>query len=194
MIIIDDKIVSNDVLEKQFVCDLVKCKGACCVQGDGGAPLEESEKALLPEIYDEVKPYLTDEGIATIEEKGFFTKDETDGVYVTPLRDSDTACAYVNFDDNGITYCGIEKAFEAGKIPFQKPVSCHLYPIRTTKYADFEAVNYEKWEICSPACKLGDHLKVPVYQFLKTPLIRKFGEEFYTALEATAKHEKPTGE
>jgi len=194
MIIIDDKIVSNDVLEKQFVCDLSKCKGACCVQGDGGAPLEDEERELLPKIYDEVKPYLSEEGIATIEEKGFSVFNKAENEWATPLRNSDTACVYVNFDENGITYCGIEKAYEAGKIPFQKPVSCHLYPIRTTKYADFEAVNYEKWSICSDACSLGKQLKVPVYKFLKAPLIRKYGEEFYSALEATADRKNPSQE
>lgn len=189
MIIIDDKIISDDVLEKQFVCDLAKCKGACCVKGDGGAPLEKHEKELLPEIYEHVKPFLSEEGIKAIEQKGFSTFDKEENVWATPLRNSDTACVYVNFDDNGITYCGIEKAFEAGKIDFQKPVSCHLYPIRITKHTTFEAVNYEKWDICAAACKLGEHLQVPVYQFLKAPLIRKYGEGFYAALEATAQHQ-----
>ncbi|MBX2845770.1 MAG: DUF3109 family protein [Saprospiraceae bacterium] len=188
MIVIDDKIVSADVLSKQFVCDLQRCKGACCVQGDGGAPLEAHERALLPEIYPHVAEYLSEEGKETIASNGFFTHDETENVYATPLRPSDSACAYVNFDENGITYCGIEKAYEAGKITFQKPVSCHLYPIRVTKYDGFEAVNYESWDICAPACSLGQSLQVPVYRFLQGPLIRKYGEEFYAALDAAAHH------
>lgn len=188
MIIIDDKIISDNLRDKFFVCDLEKCKGACCVQGDGGAPLTEDEVALLPEIYEKVKPYLTEEGITTIEQHGFTNQEKGEEYLATPLRPSDSACAYVNFDENGITYCGIEKAYLDGKIQFQKPVSCHLYPVRIKEHNDFDAVNYDEWEICNPACSLGEELGIPVYQFVKTPLIRKYGQEFFDALEATIQH------
>ena len=188
MIIIDDKIISDNLRDKFFVCDLEKCKGACCVQGDGGAPLTDEEVALLPEIYEKVKPYLTEEGITTIEQQGFTNQEKGEKYLATPLRPSDSACAYVNFDENGITYCGIEKAYLDGKIQFQKPVSCHLYPVRIKEHNDFDAVNYDEWEICNPACSLGEELGIPVYQFVKTPLIRKYGQEFFDALEATIQH------
>lgn len=189
MIVIGDVIISEDVKNKHFVCNLEKCKGACCVQGDGGAPLTAEEVAILPEIYEEVKPYLTEEGIATIEKHGFTNQEEGEDYLATPLRPSDSACVYVNWGEDGTTYCGIEKAFLDGKIDFQKPVSCHLYPIRVKEHADFTAVNYHEWEeICSPACDFGKQLGVPLYQFVKTPLIRRFGEDFYGALEATIAH------
>lgn len=188
MIVIDNKVISDDLGDKFFVCDLEKCKGACCVQGDGGAPLSEEEVSLLPTIYEKVKPYLTEEGKQTIEEKGFTNQEPGEEYRSTPLRPSDSACAYVNFDENGITYCGIEKAYLDGKINFQKPISCHLYPVRIKEHKDFHAINYDQWEICSPACKLGKDLGIPVYQFVKTPLIRKYGKEFFAALEATMQH------
>ena len=188
MIVIDDKIISDDVRKRFFVCTLEKCKGACCVQGEGGAPLTDEEVELLPKIYEHVKPYMTEEGIATVEKVGFTNQEEGEDYLATPLRPSDSACAYVNFDENGITYCGIERAYLDGKIEFQKPVSCHLYPIRVKEYEEFDAVNYDQWEICNPACSFGEQLGVPLYQFVKTPLIRKYGEECYYALEATIKH------
>lgn len=188
MIIIDDKIISDDLRDKFFVCNLEQCKGACCVQGDGGAPLTNEEVELLPKIYDKVKPYLSQEGIDAIETQGFTNQEEGEEYLATPLRPSDNACAYVNFDENGITYCGIEKAFLDGKIEFQKPLSCHLYPVRIQEHKDFDAVNYERWEICNPACTLGEQLGIPVYQFVKTPLIRKYGQDFFDTLEATIAH------
>lgn len=188
MIVIDDKIISDDLREQFFVCHIEKCKGACCVQGEGGAPLTEEEVMILPKIYEKVKPYLTEEGIAKIERDGFTNQEEGEDYLATPLRESDGACAYVNFTKDGTTYCGIEKAFLANEIDFQKPVSCHLYPVRITEHKDFHAINYDRWDICSPACSFGKKLGVPLYQFVKVPLIRKYGREFFDALEATIQH------
>ncbi|PIY08920.1 MAG: DUF3109 domain-containing protein [Flexibacter sp. CG_4_10_14_3_um_filter_32_15] len=181
MIPIKNTLVSDNVALTQFVCNLSKCKGACCVEGEMGAPLEDNERHILEDIYEDVKPFLTEEGIEAIEKNGKYVLDE-DNEFSTTLIERNTACAYVTYDEKGITKCGIEKAFEAGKIDYQKPISCHLYPIRITKYASFDAVNYDEWEICSPACSLGKELKVPVYKFLKTPLIRKYGTEWYDEL------------
>jgi len=184
MIPIGNTIVSDEVIKEKFVCDLSKCKGACCVEGESGAPLEEEELEILEKIYDDVKPYLTKEGITAIEKKGYYHKD-SDGDWVTPLVKAKGACAYTIFE-NGIAQCGIEKAYREGKIDFQKPVSCHLYPVRITKYKDYDAVNYHEWEICAPACKLGKQLKVPVYVFLKDSLVRKYGISWYEELKLAA--------
>jgi len=188
MIVIDDVVISDEIKDKHFVCHLEKCKGECCVQGIGGAPLTNAEAELLPNIYEKVKPYMSEEGKATIARDGHAVWDNKDNEWTTPLRDSDTACAYVNFDENGITYCGIEKAHTAGLIPFKKPISCHLYPIRINSKNGYDAVNYDKWELCNPACDFGKELGVPLYRFLKEPLIRKYGLDFYGALEATIAH------
>ncbi len=185
MIAIQDKLVSRDLVEKEFVCNLSKCKGMCCVLGDEGAPLEDDEPGILDDIYEEVKPYLTEKGIATIEEMGKYTVSQK-GETATPLVDG-KECAYISFDEKGVALCGIDLAHQDGKIDFKKPVSCHLYPVRITEYEQYDAVNYEKWEICAPACKLGKELEVPVYKFLKEPLVRKYGEEFYEELDRVAK-------
>ena len=188
MIAIGDVLVSDEVVEKEFVCNLSACKGVCCVEGEEGAPLERHEEEILANIFDTVKPYLSEEGLAAIEEQGLFV-DNKKGTKSTTLVNG-KACAYVLFDEKGITKCGIEKAYEDGKIDFQKPVSCHLYPVRITKYESFEAVNYSKWELCSPACALGKELSVPIYKFVKTALVRKYGESFYEDLEAAVDFQK----
>lgn len=180
MIIIDDILISDDVLEKKFVCDLNACKGACCVEGDSGAPLEDEETGILDDIYEDVKPFLRPEGIKAIEKQGKYVID-SDGDMVTPLVKG-KECAYVIFDEKGITKCGIEKAYEEGVVDFKKPISCHLYPIRIKKLTQGEAVNYESIDICKPGCVCGKKLDVPVYRFLKEPLIRKYGEEFFDVL------------
>jgi len=189
VILIDDKLVSEDILEGEFVCNLGACKGACCVQGEEGAPLEEEELQILEDIYDKVAPYLTEAGRQTIAEKGTWEKAPESAFtgLATPLIDADNACAYVQYDDKGVAQCGIELAHLDGKIKFKKPISCHLYPIRITQQQFYDAVNYNRWEVCSPACTLGKELKVPLYQFLKEPLIRKYGEDFYEQLEGAAK-------
>lgn len=187
MIAIDKTLISEDILEKEFVCDLTKCKGACCVEGDAGAPLEDDEVLKLEEIFEDVKPYLRKEGVAAIEAQGTSVQDPLDGEWVTPLVNG-AECAYVIFDEKGTTKCGIEKAWEEGKVDWRKPVSCHLYPIRITSYSSYDAVNYHKWQICSDACALGAELKVPVYKFTKDALIRKYGSEWYKELEEVAEN------
>jgi hypothetical protein len=187
MIAIKDTLVSEEIIEKRFVCDLHACKGGCCVKGDIGAPLEEDELKKLDEVYEKVKPYLTEGGVKAIEKQGkYLFYDNTE--WVTPLIKG-KECAYTIFEKDGTAKCGIEKACFDGKIDFRKPVSCHLYPVRINKLKNsVEAVNYDKWSICKPACKLGDSLKVPIYKFLKDSLTRKFGEEWYKELELVAEN------
>lgn len=184
MLKINQALVSVDILEKSFVCDLQKCKGECCVSGDSGAPLEEEETTELEEAWPVVKEYLQEEGRESIEQYGLYLRD-ADGDLVTPLIKGYRECAYTIFE-NGIATCAIEKAYLDGKIRFRKPVSCHLYPIRIQKLKNYDAVNYDRWDICAAACTLGDKLKVPVYKFLKEPLIRKYGEQWYHELEFAA--------
>lgn len=177
-------LVSEEIIDKDFVCNLSSCKGACCVDGDAGAPLEDAERDVLVDIYQDVKPFLRPEGRAVIEDVGVFVKGE-DGEWETPLVNG-SECAYVTFSKEGITKCGLEEAYNAGVTTWKKPVSCHLYPIRTKEYTEFTAVNYHKWEICDDACALGKELQVPIYVFVKEALIRKFGEAWYTELEQVA--------
>ncbi len=194
MIAIENALISDELLDSYFTCDLKACKGACCVKGEGGAPLEVKELTILEDIYEDVKPYLTKEGIQAIEKQGKYTQPEI-GVFKTPLiteqakGEDHGPCAYVAYV-NGIAACGIEQAYNDGKIDLIKPVSCHLYPVRIEKYDSYDAVNYSKWKICDPACSLGKVTQVPLYQFVKQGLIRKYGEEFYQALEATANFKK----
>lgn len=187
MIAIDNVLLSDEIVEEQFVCDLAKCKGGCCVDGDAGAPLEKIELKEINKAYPEVAPYLTPEGIQIIEKEGKYIYDTEFG-WVTPTT-SNGMCVYGTIDKKGIVKCGIEQAYNDGKIDWKKPISCHLFPIRIKKTGKTELVNYEPREdLCQPACVLGKALKVPVYQFLKEPLIRKYGEDFFDALSATANH------
>lgn len=188
MILIDNKIIADDVTQEHFICNLKVCKGECCVKGEGGAPLEDEEVGILDDIYDTIEPYLTEEGKAEIEKQGRYTMNDK-GVMVTPLINGG-ACAYLNYDALGIAKCGIQTAYEDGKIDFPKPISCHLYPIRIEKLHDFEAINYSRWDICSTACSLGKEKQVAIYQFLKEPLVRKYGQDFYDQLDATVQHLK----
>ncbi len=185
MLQIENTIISLDILEKKFVCHLKACKGSCCVEGDSGAPLDAEETAILEQIYPHVKPNMTPEGIETVESKGTWVVDN-DGDLVTPLV-KNQECAYVYRNEDGIVLCAIEKTYNEGTIAFQKPVSCHLYPVRVKKYTDFDAVNYQSNHLCVPARINGEKLGVPIYQFVKGPLIRKFGEEWYKQLEIAAK-------
>lgn len=180
---IGNTIVSDDVLEKEFVCNLTACKGQCCIDGDAGAPLDKDETAILEEIYPKIKSYLRPEGIEAIENQGTWLVGE-DGDFETPLINN-KECAYVIFDGD-TALCGIEQAYNEGLIDWKKPVSCHLYPIRIKEYSQFSAVNYNRWHICDDACTLGKELEVPVYKFLKEPLIRKYGESWYAELENVA--------
>ncbi len=177
-------IVSEDVIEKDFLCNLSACKGACCIDGDAGAPLEKDEAKILEEIYPKIKPFLRQEGIDVIEEQGAFITTE-EGELETPLING-ADCAYVIFDEKNVALCAIEEAYNQGEVTWKKPVSCHLYPIRVQDYSEFSAVNYHKWQICDDACTLGEELGVPVYKFVKEALIRKFGEDWYMELEKVA--------
>ncbi len=186
MIAIDHVLLSDEVVQENFVCDLNACKGGCCVDGDCGAPLTKEEAELLPEIYPFVKPYLSNQYVAEIEQQGFHVMDDEFG-YVTPTINGGV-CVYAINDEDGIVKCGIERAWKDGKIKFQKPISCHLYPIRIKEGDGYEMVNYEpRKRMCRPACKLGNKLKIPVYKFLKDSITRKYGEAFYDTLDAVAK-------
>ena len=186
MISLGNTLLSEELFSEQFVCDLQKCKGACCVEGDAGAPLEPAEVDILKKEYSNFENYLRPEGRAAVEEQGTHVIDPMDDEPVTPLVNG-AECAYVVFDEKGTTLCGIEKAWRDGKTSFLKPVSCHLYPIRIQRYKSFDAVNYHQWQICAPACDLGKELKVPVFRFAKDSLIRKYGEKWYQELEILAK-------
>ena len=179
MIVIGNTVVSDDIADKFFVCELSKCKGACCVEGDLGAPLEVDELLMLEQVYDKVKPYMSKEGVKAVEEQGLYIKDWEGDFSTTTIGDRE--CAYAIWE-SGILKCAIEQAYYDKKIDFKKPISCHLYPIRVTVYEQYDALNYDRWHICSDACQHGKELGVPLYKFLKDPLTRKYGEEWYTEL------------
>ncbi|MCH7513680.1 MAG: DUF3109 family protein [Bacteroidetes bacterium] len=180
MIVNGKVIISEDIRESRFICDLTKCKGACCVDGELGAPLAEDELQILDEIYEIVKPYLTEAGKNAIETQGKYVFDE-DREYSTPTVNG-KECAFAIYNNNGILKCGIEQAYNDKKITFRKPISCHLYPVRITKYDSYDALNYDRWVICSDACVLGEKLKIPLYKFVKDALIRKYGKVWYDQL------------
>lgn len=182
---IEGKLVSTEIFDRKFVCDLQACKGACCIEGDAGAPLTKAEVKQMETDLSHYLPYMLPEGKEAVEKEGVYYLDD-DGEPVTQLIEGGP-CAFVYFDEQGITKCAIEKANLEGKTQWKKPLSCHLYPIRVKKFNDFEALNYDEWSICAPACKCGSKLDVPVYRFLREPLIRAFGEAFFTALEAAEK-------
>jgi hypothetical protein len=190
MIAIDNKLISDAIVEEQFVCDLNKCKGGCCEDGDSGAPLEIEELAELINNYQAIKPYLSPDGIDVIEKQGKYLYDRSFG-WVTPTIKG-AMCAYGIKDSKGIIKCGIERAYIDGKLDWRKPISCHLFPIRVKQSKqdpNIEYLNYEpRQDLCKAACKLGKKLKVPVYVFLKESIIRKYGKEFYETLAATANH------
>lgn len=181
MIQIGNTLVSDDLLTEAFVCDLNACKGACCVEGEYGAPLTQDEADELAHLQDQIAPYLSDEGKATIADQGAWITGE-DGELETPLMPTGH-CAYVIEDADKKLKCGLETVHQEGVLSFKKPLSCHLYPVRVQQYSSFEAVNYHRWDICGAACALGSSLKVKVYVFVKEALVRKFGEEWYAALE-----------
>lgn len=191
MIQIDDTIISLDVFKEKFLCNLDACKGECCIEGDAGAPLEEEEveqlKKVLPVIWED----LSSEAQAVIEKQGVCYKDE-DGDLVTSIVNGKD-CVFTCYDEKGCCYCAIEKAYRERKVDFYKPVSCHLYPIRVQKYPEFKAVNYHRWSVCKAAVLLGEKEDMPIYKFLKEPLVRKFGEDWYTELEIAAEEMKNRG-
>lgn len=190
MILIQEILVSDEVVTEQFVCNLTACKGACCWEGDMGAPLDDDELAILDEIYPKVKPFLSPAGQKIIEEQGGYRYFEGMKQQGTQLLDGVGACAWLTYETNGTAKCGIERAYEASVIDWQKPISCHLYPIRISQNDEvgFEAINYDRWSICNAACTNGAKLKVPVYQFLKSAIVRKYGQDFYDELDAVAQH------
>ena len=208
MIAIQKTLVSEEIIEEHFTCDLEKCKGGCCVDGDAGAPLDNSELPVFDTLFESVKPYMTSDGIAAIKKSGMYVFDKDDNEFVTPLilrsnkeieaqrnsrdvheraRAGKKECAYTYFD-NGIAKCAIEKAYFENKTSFRKPVSCHLYPIRITKTKEYDAVNYDRWTVCAPACSLGKKTKIPVFEFVKDALLRKYGEAWLTELRKAAEY------
>jgi Protein of unknown function (DUF3109). len=187
MLEIGRTIVSLDILDEKFLCDLQRCKGACCVEGDSGAPVTSDEVKAIQESYPEYESYIEDTHKEEIRKQGFSVID-LDGDLVTPLVNN-RQCVY-SYSENGILKCAIEKAFLEGKIQFRKPVSCHLFPIRITEYKRFDAVNYQEIDICKPGRECGRKEQLPLYVFLKEPLIRKYGEEWYEQLKYAAEHFK----
>ena len=185
MIEIEGKIVSTELFRRKFICDISKCKGICCYEGDAGAPLEEDELEALTEAYPAVRPMLTAEAVEIIEREGLWTTDQ-DGDLVTPIIGG-RECVFALKEADGTWTCAIEKAHLEGKVAFRKPISCHLYPIRVAKYAKREALNFHEWEVCKAAVELGERGGVAAYKFLKEPIVRKYGESFYAELELVDK-------
>ena len=181
MLIVGNVLVSEELIDKCFCCDLSQCKGACCVDGDLGAPVAPDEVAELEECYPDFQKYMTEEGVAVVENGGTFVFNGGDS-FDTPLVESNDACAFAFYED-GVAKCAIEKCFLDGDIPFRKPISCYLYPIRVSRVGDYEALNYDHWSICRTAVENGERLHLPVYQFLREPLIDKYGAEWYSELE-----------
>ena len=181
-------IVSENLIDKDFVCNLSACKGACCIDGDAGAPLNKEETNILDDIYPKIKSFLRKEGIEAIEKQGTWITSDF-GELETPLING-ADCAYVIFDDKNTALCAIEEAYNQGIVDWKKPVSCHLYPVRVKEYSEFAAVNYDKWEICDDACSLGKELQVPVYKFVKQALVRKFGQNWYDELKILRRRKK----
>ena len=183
MIEIGNAIVSVDIFEKAFCCDLAVCRGMCCVEGDSGAPLEKAEYKYLKRNLHKLRKYMLSEGSEAVERQGAGLIDE-DGDLVTPLINCGP-CAYI-IRENGLWWCAIEKAWSRGDFELRKPISCHLYPVRIKKYPDFEALNYNEWHICRAAVEKGGREGIPVYRFVKDALIRKYGTAWYEELEAVA--------
>lgn len=188
MILIQEILVSSGVIKEQFTCHLDRCKGACCIGGDYGAPIDDDEIPVLEAAFNDIKPFMDESGIVAIEEHGVFQMFDENAFKGVTLR-ADAACAFVRIDHDGIAQCTIEEAWKAGATDFRKPISCHLYPIRVkkSKKDGFHALNYDKWSLCSPACSLGKQLKMPVYKFLKEAIVRKYGQAFYDELDDVAR-------
>ena len=184
MYLIQEVLVSEEVFSRQFVCHIDKCKGACCWEGDYGAPIAKDEIEQIKNAYPKVKKYLSETAIAQIEKQGVAPYDKEYGGEVTPLME-DKSCAFLLKDDSGVAVCSFQKAHQTGETDFIKPVSCQLYPLRVTsnEASGFEAINYDEWEICSAACNLGADLSMPVFRFVKDAIIRKYGTKFYEEME-----------
>lgn len=181
---IGDAIVATDIIEESFLCDLSVCKGECCVEGDAGAPLEDDEvriiEDILPQVWDDLSPQAQE----VIKKQGVAYKD-SDGDMVTSIVNGKD-CVFTYYDETGICKCAIEKAYRENRVDFYKPISCHLYPIRLESYKNFTAVNYHRWSVCKAAVLLGKKEGLKIYQFLKEPLIRRFGEDWYKELTLIA--------
>ncbi len=187
MILIDDILISRDIIDNHFECKLTACKGACCYEGDYGAPLEANELDIIEMILEKLEKYLSPEAQEKIKSDGFHTYNAKNEVYETALM-PDAACVFMGRNELGITYCSIEKAYNNGDISFKKPISCHLYPVRLSKNSEsgFEALNYDRWDICNSACSQGEKNKIKIFEFVKDALIRQYGEAFYEELAAVA--------
>jgi len=185
MLIVQDKLVDDEILKEEFMCNLNACKGACCWEGDMGAPLEEKEIEILDKEYASIRPFLTSEGQDKLDAVGTNVYYEEDKMMGTPLIEN-AACAFMTKNELGMAQCGIEQAWRDGKSSLRKPVSCHLYPIRIEQdhFASFETLRYDRWDICSAACSKGKDNKIKVFEFAKDALIRKYGQDWYDELEA----------
>ncbi len=185
MLVIDDVLISDDVLQEHFFCKLDACKGACCYEGDYGAPLEETEIALIEGLLQKVSKYLPERSIKKIETDGYYDVFGKEKFKGTQLH-ADGSCVFLFKDKLGIAKCAFEQAYYNGETDFKKPVSCHLYPVRITKdeKLGFEAINYDRWSICNAACQNGAKKQIPLFRFLKEALIRKYGEAFYEEMDA----------
>lgn len=181
---INDTIVSDEIIEENFLCDLSACKGECCVEGDSGAPLENEEVKIIEDLLPQVWEDLSPESQMIIEKQGVAYKD-SDGDMVTSIVNGKD-CVFTYYDEKGVCKCAIEKAYREGRVDFYKPISCHLYPIRLQEYKEFTAINYHRWRVCKAAVELGNLKGLKIYQFLKEPLIRKFGENWYNELSLVA--------
>ena len=191
MVVVQDIVVHPDIFKEYFICDLPRCKGLCCVEGDYGAPLKEEEIDQVRDNLECIKPFMTPTAIKKIEKLGFYERDPDAELVTQCINGRD--CVFAFKDDNGIYKCAIEKAWSEGKSSFRKPISCHLYPIRVYKIKDLVAMNYNRWDICGPACKLGAEKRLPLFKFLKGPLIREFGQAWYGELEVVASEMKKEG-
>lgn len=189
MIVIQDVLVSEDVVKKAFVCNLNACKGACCWEGDYGAPVTDDEKQIILDNLDNIKSYLPQKSLDLLDQEGAFAEYSETAFTGTTLH-PDGACVFLAYESDGSARCGIEKAHQDGMVDYKKPLSCHMYPIRVSKNEEvnFEAWNYDEWDICQAACALGEKLQVPVYTFLKDSIIRAKGEAFYEELDAAAQY------
>ncbi|MCB9245429.1 MAG: DUF3109 family protein [Flavobacteriales bacterium] len=184
MIILEQTLISEDLIERKFCCDLNACKGACCIEGDRGAPLEQAELDIIQENLTAILPYLSPESVEMIDRAGFYELDDENDLVTNCLPDG--KCVFVTVGEQGHLTCGIEQAYLDGKTPFQKPISCHLYPVRLAETETYTAVNYHEWQICKAACSKGELLGLPLYQFVKDALIRRFGVDWYNALATLA--------
>ncbi len=192
MIEIDGKIINTEIFRRKFICDISQCKGTCCYDGDSGAPLEDDELDKLSDAFPAFEPYLSDEERNEINRQGLWVTDP-DGDIVTPIIRG-CECVFSNHEEDGTWTCAIEKAFLDGKTSFRKPISCFLYPIRVTKFnRGEEALNFHEWSVCKPALELGEKHGTPVYRFLREPLIAKYGEDFFKALEEVEVELKKAG-